>query len=397
MIKRLRSGDVLVEVDRASQADGLLKIVTFVGKPVRVIPHRSLNSCKGVVRCSELRDCDDDEILEELADQHVTEVHRVMINQNGIKKPTNTLFLTFNLSKLPQYLKVGYLRVKINPYIPNPIRCFKCQKFGHFRSNCQRGECCEKCGKEDHVVANCQDSAHCINCSGNHSANSRLCPKWIEEKRIQEIKAVGNLSYPEARKLYQTQHVQSISYANVAKQPMEINKQKPEVNKPKTKVTVNTQTNLTWIKGDVPVLSEDNKSTNTDKVQPVINTDKVKTQSIAVDTLKSIDTTNTDKAKPRPQKQGLQKKVQTETKDGRRSRSLTRDPTMKNISDVKQPVKVKSKSQINVVKSKPKLSDVVKNKNKFDVLSVEGDEDMDVCPKHHPDPKIKVVSRLEDT
>ena len=393
-VKRLRSGDILVEVIRASQANSLLKVVSFANNPVKVSPHKTLNSCRGVVRCPELRDCDDEEILEELADQHVTDVHRVTINQNGVKRPTNTLFLTFNTPKLPQDLQVGYLRVKIAPYIPNPIRCFKCQKFGHFRSNCQRSECCEKCGKTDHVAANCQDLAHCINCSGNHSANSRVCPKWIEEKRIQEIKTVGNLSYPEARKLYQVQNDQSVSYASVAKQSI-------EVNKPKPKVTATTQTDLTWIIGDNPALFEDSKSTNTDKAQSLpITTDKAKSHPITTDKVKSHPTNTANIAKSQLQKQGSQKKDQSKTKDDRRSRSLSRDPPVRNTSDTshltkQQPVKVKGKTQINV--SKPKLSDSVKTKNKFDVLSVEGDEVMDFSPHHHPDPKIKLVPRLENT
>nr|XP_054748746.1 uncharacterized protein LOC129254320 [Lytechinus pictus]XP_054748747.1 uncharacterized protein LOC129254320 [Lytechinus pictus] len=323
-IKRLRSGDILVEVERAGQASNLLKTDKFVNIPIKVSPHKTLNSCKGVVRCPELRDCDDDEILEELADQQVIDVHRITVNQNGIKKPTNTLFLTFNRSTIPSYIKVGYLRVKVDIYIPNPNRCFKCQKFGHFRSYCQLNECCENCGKDDHTGPSCQVPSKCINCGGSHPANSRSCPKWIEEKRIQELKALGNLSYPEARKLYQTQHTQSCSYADKTKQSTGGTNQQPKVTQ-QPKATATTQTDITWLNGDFPVTLENNKATNTEK------------------------------PKSQTEKQDQQKKGQTKTKDRRRSRSLSRDPPTRNTSsnqETKKPsTKVKSKLQINVSKS----------------------------------------------
>ena len=362
-IKRLRSGDVLVEVDRAGQSSKLLKMETFVNTPVKVSAHKTLNSCKGVVRCPELRDCDCQEILDELSDQQVTDVHRVMINQNGVKKPTNTLFLTFNRTSIPQYIKVGYLLVKVTTYIPNPIRCFKCQRFGHFRSNCKNNECCEKCGSEDHNVTNCENTAKCVNCDGSHSANSRSCPKWIEEKKIQEIKVMGNVTYPEARKLFQSQQSQITSYANIAKRTTEMTTLQPKA--AKTKVSVVTQTELTWIKGDTPVLSEINKAINTDQ------------------------------SKPQTEKQGQQKKAQAKTKDVRRSRSLTREPSVKTNPSSNQTKKqaVKGKVQLNVGKSK---FDTVITQNKFDILDVE-DEEMEVSPIHQPSSKIKVIPRKDNT
>jgi hypothetical protein len=30
---------------------------------------------------------------------------------------------------------MGLYNVKVSPYVPNPIRCLKCQKFGHGKGN----------------------------------------------------------------------------------------------------------------------------------------------------------------------------------------------------------------------------------------------------------------------
>ena len=47
------------------------------------------------------------------------------------KVPTNTLFLTFNTPYLPKEITVGYLKVNVALFVPNPMRCFNCNKFGH--------------------------------------------------------------------------------------------------------------------------------------------------------------------------------------------------------------------------------------------------------------------------
>jgi hypothetical protein len=236
-IKRLRSGHILIEVDKATRANNLLKLKELVHVPVVVSPHRSLNTKKGVIRCPDIKDCSDDEILQGLAPQHASALYRVTITKDGIKCPTGTFFLTFDTPNLPNFVKVGYLRVKVEAYIPNPIRCFKCQRYGHFKTNCNRSEACEKCGKEDHNSTDCQGAAFCINCDGSHPANSRTCPKWVQEKNIQKLKVMNNITFNEARKIQQTQNpTHTVNYASAVKQ----SKQAP------TMTSTSVQTDYTW-------------------------------------------------------------------------------------------------------------------------------------------------------
>ncbi len=241
-IKRLRSGDVLVEVNRSSQAEILLKADKLALVPIKVSPHRSLNSSRGVIRCPDIKSCLDEEILEGLSSQNVTHIHRILITRDGAKQPTGTFILTFNSPTPPATVKVGYLQVKVDTYIPNPIRCFKCQRYGHFKSTCKRSEACEKCGKEDHVVADCKEALHCVNCDGSHPSNSKTCPKWIEEKEIQKIKVTGNMSYAKAKDIFHSQNTRLQSFAAAVKST-------PKVVKPQTQ-TIHTQTDLVWPLGN---------------------------------------------------------------------------------------------------------------------------------------------------
>ena len=141
-LRRMRSGALLVEVEKEKHAELLLKSKVLVNCPIRVSAHNTLNSSKGVMRCRELRGVTEQEILEELADQGVTKVTRATIRKAEKREPTDTFFLTFRTPELLKTIKVGYLRVKIPLYVPTPLRCFKCQKFGHIRERCKEKENC---------------------------------------------------------------------------------------------------------------------------------------------------------------------------------------------------------------------------------------------------------------
>ncbi|GFV20744.1 uncharacterized protein TNCV_1784061 [Trichonephila clavipes] len=116
---------------------------------------------------------------------------------------------------LPSKIKAGYLNCKLRPYIPNPLRCFKCQRFGHSQNSCRGQLTCSRCAAVGHSSTDCTLEPKCINCSQIHTADSKLCPKWKTEKEIQTIKTNKNISYFEARKLIAPQFSQT--YAQVAK------------------------------------------------------------------------------------------------------------------------------------------------------------------------------------
>ena len=169
--------------------------------PVKVSPHRSLNQCRGIIKSAELDHVSEDELLSEIRNQHATNVKRIYVTRDGMKKPTNTWEVTFATPSAPSRLKAGYLSLAVFPYIPNPLRCFKCQLFGHHQGFCSRDPVCSKCGLKDHEDKNCTQTPSCVNCEGAHPAYSKECPKWIEEREICRVKATTNVSFKEARKL----------------------------------------------------------------------------------------------------------------------------------------------------------------------------------------------------
>ncbi|GBO37125.1 hypothetical protein AVEN_95106-1 [Araneus ventricosus] len=121
-------------------------------KGVTVSPHATLNSSNGVITCGELLNVPTEEILKELQGQGVSHVRRISIRRDGQLLNTKHLILTFDSAKLPENIKAGYMRLSVRTYIPNPLRYFKCQRFGHSKTSCRGTLTCARCAEIGHEV-----------------------------------------------------------------------------------------------------------------------------------------------------------------------------------------------------------------------------------------------------
>ena len=96
----------------------LLNLKNFCGLKCKVTPHSSLNISKGIVCCPALNRQTCEHILEFMGEQGVTDVRRISVFRDGAKKPTNTFVFTFNTPVLPSVVKIGFMQVKVDVYIP---------------------------------------------------------------------------------------------------------------------------------------------------------------------------------------------------------------------------------------------------------------------------------------
>ena len=201
-IKKLRDGKLLVEIIREKQGKNLQKLESFCDIKCTVSPHKTLNSSKGIIRDRRLFCCSEEEIVNNLASQGVTHARRIKMRKGDKLVDTNTIILTFNNPIRPDKLVIFFEIIPVRPYIPNPLRCFECQKFGHHENNCKNTLICAHCaGVGNHHEGSCDRPAKCANCGGPHPASSNKCPTWLKEKEVTRVKFTNNISYPEARKL----------------------------------------------------------------------------------------------------------------------------------------------------------------------------------------------------
>ena len=140
------------------------------------------------------------EIRDELKDQGVVGVNRVTVKKEGKVIPTNTLFLTLGSPELTKEITVGYLKVKVALFVPNLMRSFNCNKFGHTSQSCKVAAKCPCCGKDKHE-GRCEGPKLCSNCNGPHASSAKDCPVWQKEKEIQRVRVEKRISFPKARQL----------------------------------------------------------------------------------------------------------------------------------------------------------------------------------------------------
>lgn len=221
-VRRFRGSSFIIQTHTSKQAKRLSALTSILTVPVTVSLYEPLNTSRGVVRSPILKYVSEDDIVKHV--RIVTAARRIVLKR-GHDPPvsTNTFILTFRTPKAPPSITIGYTSVAVDIYIPNPLRCYNCQAYGHHQANCKRKAMCGKCGSPDHGLAQCTSPPHCLHCSGPHPASDRLCPKWVSEKQVQKIKYTRNIPYPEARKIVSTTPVSqapfkstSWSYADAA-------------------------------------------------------------------------------------------------------------------------------------------------------------------------------------
>jgi len=99
---------------------------------------------------------------------------------------------------LPPHLDLGnwglyYLR----PYSPEPLRCFRCQRFGHHQASCDRPQVCGMCSGP-HQTEGClakykarqEVQPRCPNCSQAHHAWNKTCParlRRVHQGRVNQV------------------------------------------------------------------------------------------------------------------------------------------------------------------------------------------------------------------
>src|SRR3954468_12858541 len=95
-VKKLRSGVILVEVEKKQQSDNLLGLKSILDLSITVSPHRTLNTCRGVIRSYDLAQIEEDVLLQELSPQGVIDFKSISATRDGKRKRTNTAIVTFD-------------------------------------------------------------------------------------------------------------------------------------------------------------------------------------------------------------------------------------------------------------------------------------------------------------
>ena len=199
-----RSKDCLkVLCKTVADKDKLMKIKTLAGHEVNITePYRTVRQIinRGII-FGVGRDVSDDEMTETIG----IKSQRIVKKIRGILTQTEQMIL-YCEHDMPEYVRYGWKRYKVQTYVPEPTRCYRCQDFGHKAPHCRKKyDKCSICSdkhetkacpvKETHWQGN---SATCPNCGGSHPASYKGCPKYKQAQEIVRVQTLERISYAEA-------------------------------------------------------------------------------------------------------------------------------------------------------------------------------------------------------
>lgn len=202
-LTHLRNGGLLLECKSSNQAKTLLKtkILSFSNPELQVNIQTTISlskeTCAGKIYAPELQDMTLNEILDLLKPSGAIEIQKLLTGTSKAHVPL--YIIKFLGTTCPEQIKIGYSRYNVDKYIPNPLCCSKCWRWGHGSKFCRNRKICRNCGRENHLHENCTLQPHCINCRGGHSATSPLCPVLQREKNICKIHVEKQITLKEAR------------------------------------------------------------------------------------------------------------------------------------------------------------------------------------------------------
>lgn len=180
-IKKINRDTLQIEVRSKEQGDKLSQVKEIASQEVLIEKHDNMNKVKGTVYSDTMANCTIDELQEALESQGVEKIERMKRRIGNELTETNRYILTFNRTELPRIIKItDWHHEIIDLYIPTPMRCLKCQRFGHLKKWCRREEeVCVNCGESGHTSTICSNETTCLHCKGQHNAMNRKCPVYL--------------------------------------------------------------------------------------------------------------------------------------------------------------------------------------------------------------------------
>lgn len=204
-VKYLNPYKVRLEFSSYLSAEKIVECEDFISKGWHFHKPMEVSYCYGVIKDVEL-DLSEEEILKNIVSPHnitILSVRRLnrRNRDEGGWLPSEAIRVCFKGSRLPPYVHVHDMSVKIEPYVQPTTQCSRCWRFGHSTKYCpSKNLICPKCSGH-HVNCDTKDFK-CVNCSGEHMALARICPIYLKEKRLRDIMSEYNCTYRKAMTIY---------------------------------------------------------------------------------------------------------------------------------------------------------------------------------------------------
>ena len=185
-VRPINVGEWLIQASTQEQSEVYLSLTDLENIDVVVRKHNDLNSIEGTVVLPPANDDDgvpdEETILSSLRLRYpnVQSVKTYEIPSRKIKaKKIRIARVKFEGQSLPKYIRIEGQRRELQPFVPKPLQCNSCSKYGHTRNRCRSEPVCAFCSSKDHSTKwNC-GTPKCANCGQDHHARSKECVFYI--------------------------------------------------------------------------------------------------------------------------------------------------------------------------------------------------------------------------
>lgn len=130
MAKILRDGSLLIICKTEEQKNKALKIDNVCKK---IVNERKLGERKmkqGVITCIPIEE-DLEKLIQSISGGEVSRIKSLQKTMHGERIDSLSVLLEFQDSVLPERVAIGYMSFVVRPYIHSPLRCCRCQRYGH--------------------------------------------------------------------------------------------------------------------------------------------------------------------------------------------------------------------------------------------------------------------------
>ena len=115
----------------------------------------------------------------------------------------------FSTGPLPKFVSIFGVIRKVMQHVPDVLRCYNCQQFGHGTKFCNNLDVCVQCSK--HHTGDCFSDPLCVNCKKAHPASSKSCIFFEFHKEVNVISTFLNISKAHAVFIAKQRYLQNLA------------------------------------------------------------------------------------------------------------------------------------------------------------------------------------------
>ena len=203
----IQPNEWLIQTTTKAQSDIYQSLNDIEGIEVSVKKHDTLNSIQGTVILPDIEDEDNlpnkalllDSLQKRYSNVQDLEIYEIPSKNSSSSRKLKIGKIKFEGQTLPDKIKIQGQSRELRPFIPKPLQCKMCSKYGHSEKRCYGKPVCAFCSSEDHMTKwNC-GTPKCVNCGSEHHARSKQCAFYTYNTELKLLVDRTGMSFKEAR------------------------------------------------------------------------------------------------------------------------------------------------------------------------------------------------------